>query len=199
MIEHHGWLVASHFGAPADEAARTRGSVGLADVSWTAKFNLQGYGLRTPPDLGPGASWWPIARLQYLVTFESLADQTAIDHLQQIPFVEKDAASTASIYVTDVTSVYAHYLLAGPRSKEVLNKLTSLNLSDQARGNLTCAQASLAHVHATVLRKDLTGIPAYHLLVGREYGESVWESVLHAGHEFRITPFGVKALELIYP
>ena len=55
----------------------------------------------------------------------------------------------------------------------------------------------MAHVHAMVLRKDLKGIPAYHLLVGREYGESVWESVLHAGHEFHITPFGLEAQRLL--
>ena len=55
----------------------------------------------------------------------------------------------------------------------------------------------MAHVHAIVLRKDLSRDPAYHLLVGREYGESVWESVLHAGHEFHITPFGLEAQQLV--
>ena len=94
--------------------------------------------------------------------------------------------------MTEVTSVYAQLLLAGPRSREVLNKLTSLNLSENSREDLTCAQANVAHVHAIVLRKDLTGIPAYHLLVSRDYGESVWESVLHAGHEFQITHLGWK-------
>jgi sarcosine oxidase, subunit alpha len=197
MVEHHGWLVASAFGAPADEATRTRESVGLADVSWMPKFNLQGHGLKTPPDLGAGAYWWLIARLEYLVTCELLAAQKAMQRLQQMQFAEPEAASSASIYVTDVTSVYTHLLLAGPRSRNVLNKLTSLNLSDEARGNYTCAQASVAHVHAIVLRKDVHGTPAYHLLVGREYGESVWESVLHAGHEFHITPFGQEAQKML--
>ena len=106
-----------------------------------------------------------------------------------------DAASPAPIYVTDVTSVYTQLLLAGPRSRDVLGKLTSLNLSESVRGNRTCAQATVAHVHAIVLRKDVAGIPAFHLLVGRDYGESVWESVLHAGHEFHITPLGLEAAE----
>jgi sarcosine oxidase subunit alpha len=197
MIDHQGWLVASAFGAPADEATRTRESVGLADVSWMPKFNLQGQGLKTPPDLGAGASWWLIARLEYLVTCESSADQTVMDRLQQIQLAGTDAARSDSIYVTDVTSVYTHLFLAGPRSRDVLNKLTSLNFSDEARGNLTCAQASVAHVHTIVLRKDLAEVPAYHLLVGREYGECVWESVLHAGHEFHIAPFGLEAQQML--
>ena len=85
----------------------------------------------------------------------------------------------------------------GPRSRDVLSKLTSLNLSESSLVDSSSAQASMAHVHATVLRKDLKGIPAFQLLVSREYGESVWESVLHAGHEFHIAPFGLRALRLL--
>jgi glycine cleavage system aminomethyltransferase T len=63
--------------------------------------------------------------------------------------------------------------------------------------NLACGQTSLAHVHSIVLRDDLQGVPAFHILVSREYGESVWESILHAGHEFQLAPFGLKALEVL--
>jgi sarcosine oxidase subunit alpha len=197
MTEHHGWQVASSFAAPPDEAARTRESVGLADVSWMSKFNLQGPGLKNPPDLGPEASWWLLGRLQYLVTCEPSAGDAVRTRLQPFQSAGAGASSAAPIYVTDVTSVYAQLLLAGPRSRDVLNKLTSLNLSESARGNLTCAQANVAHVQAIVLRKDLAGIPAFHLLVSREYGESIWESVLHAGQEFHITPFGLQAQQLV--
>ena len=70
MIEHHGWHVPSSFTAPDDEAARTRESVGLADVSWMSKFDLQGHGLKTPPALGPEAFLWALGRLHCLVTCE---------------------------------------------------------------------------------------------------------------------------------
>jgi glycine cleavage system aminomethyltransferase T len=195
MVEHHGWQVPSSFAAPADEVKRTRESVGLADVSWMAKFNLQGSGLKNPPDLGPEASWWLLARRQYLVTCDPPAAEGVLQRLQ--PFPNADASSPAPVYITDVTSVYAQLLLAGPRSRDVLSMLTSLNLSESARGNLTCAQANVAHVHAIVLRQDLAAMPAFHLLVAREYGESVWESVLHAGHEFHIAPFGLEAQHLL--
>jgi len=29
--------------------------------------------------------------------------------------------------------------------------------------------------------------------VSREYGEAVWESIVHAGHEFHLCPFGFEA------
>jgi glycine cleavage system aminomethyltransferase T len=197
MVQHQGWLVASSFSAPVDEAARTRKSVGLGDVSWMSKFNLQGHGLNNAPDLGPDAFVWPLGRLEFLVTCEPPTDNAVRERLQELQNDGTDASLPPPIYVTEVTSVYAQLLLAGPGSRDVLNKLTSLNLSENARGNLTCAQANVAHVHAIVLRKDLAGIPAFHLLVGRDYGESVWESVLHAGHEFQITPFGLEAQRLL--
>jgi glycine cleavage system aminomethyltransferase T len=197
MIEHHGWHVPTSFTAPDDEAARTREFVGLADVSWMSKFNLQGYGLASPPALGPEAFLWVLGRLHCLVTCEPPAGHAVGERLQQIQNVGTSRSLPPPIYVTQVTSVYAQLLLAGPRGGEVLNKLTSLNLSENLREDLTCAQANVAHVHAIVLRKDLTGIPAYHLLVSREYGESVWESVLQGGHEFHITPFGLQAQQLL--
>jgi glycine cleavage system aminomethyltransferase T len=186
MIEHHGWHIPASFGSPEREAAQVRDSVGLADISWMLTFNLQGTALKDPPAVGPEACWWLLGRLRGLVTCEPSAGNGLRERFQQLP-----------MYVTDVSSCYTQLLLAGPCSREVLNKLTSLNLAESALENLHGAQASVAHVQSVVLRKDLKGIPAYHLLVGREYGESVWESVLHAGHEFHILPFGLEALRLL--
>ncbi len=197
MIEHYGWSVPASFSAPEAEAAQTRESVGLADLSWMSKFDLQGRGLNSPPALAAEAFPWVLGRLHYLVTCEPSAGDAVRERLQQNQNAGADHSLPPPIYVTEVTSVYTQLLLTGPRSREVLSKLTSLDLAENARGNLACAQATVAHVHAIVLRKDLKGIPAYHLLVSREYGESIWESVLHAGHEFHITPFGLEAQKLL--
>ncbi len=197
MVEHYGWKVPSSFVAPAEEAARTRQSVGLADVSWMSKFDLQGHRLKTPHALGPEAFLWPLGQRQYLLTCEPPAAVAVRERMKQFQTVGPDPTLRPPVYVTEVTSVYAQLLLAGPRSRDVLNKLTSLNLSSNLRDDLTCAQTNVAHVHAIILRKDLAALPAFHLLVGRECGESVWESVLHAGNEFEITPFGLEAHKLM--
>jgi len=97
----------------------------------------------------------------------------------------------------DVTNIYADVLLAGRYSKDVLAKLTSVDLSDKALPNLSCIQANVAHTHAIVLREDLPHLAAYHVLISREYSEGVWGSIIHAGHEYDLCPFGLKALELL--
>jgi glycine cleavage system aminomethyltransferase T len=196
-MEHHGWRVPACFTAAEEEAACVRRSAGLADLGWMLKFDLKGYGLKSLPALGKRVSRWALAPLHVLVTCDPSARDEAMESLQALQVVGTDLSLPPPVYVTEVTSVYTQFLLAGPRCRDILSKLTSLNLSQGSLPDLSCGQSSLAHVHAIILRKDLEGIPAYHLLVSREYGESVWEFVLHAGHEFHLAPFGLQAQQLL--
>jgi glycine cleavage system aminomethyltransferase T len=166
FAEHHGWEMPGSFTAPEAEASALRTGVGLADISYRTKFESKAQ---------PQRFWWRLASNHYLTIGE--------------PPLEAPAGAT------DVTCVYANLLLAGPHSRDVLAKLTSLNC--ERLPNQSCGQASVAHTHAVVLREDLGSLPAFHLLVSREYSESVWESILHAGYEFHLHPFGLRAFELL--
>jgi glycine cleavage system aminomethyltransferase T len=196
MGEHCGWVIPMSFAAPEEEAERTRKAVGLCDLSWTVKFDLQGRGLKTAPAIDAEAFVWRLGRSHYLVTCVPPVRDSVETRLQEIRKAGSDAG--APVYVTDVTSVCAQFLIAGPRSSEVLSKVTSLNLGLPLSGEPSSAQANVAHVHAAVLRSDLKTTVAYHLLVSREYGESVWESLLHAGSEFGITRLGLQGHELLH-
>ncbi len=176
FVDHHGWRVPSHFTDARQEAEQLAKAVVVVDATWVVKLDLK----NAAPELS-GARAWCLGRNHYLVTCDPSERDSVLKQLD-----------SASAYVTDVTSVYAQFLLAGPRSRDLLRKLTSLNVGTLA--NLACGQASVAHVAAKVLREDLAEVPAFHILVGREYGESVWEAILHAGHEFHILPAGLRAL-----
>lgn len=193
LMEHHGWKVPAYFTWAQKEAEQLVKSAGLGDLSWMTKLDLKGWGLKTEPSVGEGHAW-RLGPLRYLVTCKPPQRDGITSKLLSSP-VSGDLALPPPVYITDVTSVYAHFLLAGPRCYEILRKLTSLNISSLQ--NLACGQASLAHVHSLVLREDLNETPAFHILVSREYAESVWEAILHAGHEFQVAPFGLKALEFL--
>jgi heterotetrameric sarcosine oxidase gamma subunit len=218
FTEHHGWQMPARFSDPGEERALVARAAGLADVSWMAKLDLKGRGVETLAALGDGVRWWALGPGHLLVTCDPGRRENAALQL----------ARATEVLVTDVTSVFAQFLLAGPRSREILAKLTSLNVSEDALPDGGCRQTSLAHVHATVLRQDLGattassrsrlgmnasdqfgmnasepralasgGLPAFQLLVARDYGESVWEAVLHAGHEFHAAPFGLETLSAL--
>jgi glycine cleavage system aminomethyltransferase T len=192
LTEHHGWQVPAYFAGAQVEAENLARSAALADVSWMIKLDLKGDSLEMTPVI-PDGRVWGLGRQHYLVTCEPAASVAVSAQIRS-----GSPASTGlpqRFHITDVTSVYAQFLLAGPRSVDILRKLTSLNVV--ALQNFACGQASLAHVHSAVLRDDLGKIPAFHILVSREYGESVWHSILHAGHEFQLSPFGLQALQLV--
>ena len=193
LMEHHGWKVPAYFTWAQKEAEQMVRNAGLGDLSFMTKLDLKGWGLKTPPAAGAGQSW-SLGPQHYLVTCEPPQRDEIAARLRSFP-ASHDLSLPPPLYITDVTSVYAQFLLAGPRSREILAKLTSLNVSTLE--NLGCGQASLAHVPSIVLREDLRELPAFHVLVSREYGESVWDAILHAGHELGLAPFGQKALEFL--
>ena len=163
----HGWEVPGFFVGAEKEAASARIGVGISDVSFLQKLEAR----------VARAGSWKLGSKRYLIIGE--------------PPIENPSGGW------DVTGVYSAFRLVGPQSRDVLRKVTSLNVSDTTLANGSCGQANLAHVHAILLREDLGPHLSYVILISREYGESVWESLLHAGHEFHIVPIGVEAVGLL--
>jgi len=193
----YGWRVPDVFTTADSEAARVRESAGCADLSWMLKFDLKGDGLGRAPAVGDGARLWALGPLHRLVTCAPPAREDVLGHLDAARAGGPDSPGRAPLYITEVTSVFAQLLVCGPRAREVLGKLTSLDLSERSLPNLACGQTSVAHVGAIVLRQDADGIPAMHVLVSREYAASVWDAIVHAGHEFNLAPFGLRAQRLL--
>lgn len=201
MLDCDDWSMPAHFTSLEDEAQHVRASVGLADVSWMAKLDVKGAesqiaNCRSAAEIPLSRDKlrienWTLARGHRLITCEPHEREAVTHELHRL------ASLHPCFHVTDVTSVYTALLLAGPRSGDVMSKLSSLNMSDAALLNRSSAQTALAHVHAIVLRQDLGPVLAYRLLVGREVGEYVWEAAMHAGHEFGIVPFGLTALTML--
>ena len=165
FAQYAGWELPAYFVSPEHEAAQIRKNVGLADLSYLSKFDMKHK---------PEQPSWCLGARHHLILGEPSNPVTA--------------------EAINVTSVYADFRLVGPRSREVLRKLTSLNVSDTALSNFGCAQASLAHIPGIFLREDMGAIPAFHLLITRDYAVSAWKAILHAGHEFGLCLSGLEAL-----
>ena len=160
-----GWEEVAHFTSPEEEAEAVRRSVGLADCSSMPKFDLQRGNLNSAPGLGAEAQAWRLRAGRYLVTCPPRNRDLVEEELHR--YVAAACASSDAAYLTDLTSVYAALLLAGPRSPEVLRKLVDLDVSDDAFPNLTCAQTGVHHTYAILMRRDIESLRAYLILVNR--------------------------------
>jgi len=211
MMEEEGWWRPEAYTSPAEEVAMVRRSVGIIDVSPRAKLDLKGEDVQStlnrsfqnPPSLVGRAAPCLIPALPSPITCCKLCDDQALlisepgSHRALIDHLSRLSESSPCAHLTDLTSALAGICVAGPMSRQVLSKLTELDLAEGDFPNLSCAQGKLANVHALVIRADNGAGPAYDVYFGREYGEFVWEAIMEAGEEFRIQPFGLKALELL--
>jgi sarcosine oxidase, subunit alpha len=157
-----GWQLPAWYTNPSSELEQVRDSVGISDVSYLSKLDLR----------GPGAAFPPPARVWKLTPTHALVTSPL-----PIAFV-------ASSSVTDVTSIYSAILLAGPKSRQVLQKLTTLNVNEPAMPQGAARQTRLAHVNASILRSE-----GFLILNTRDVAEYVWQALLHAGAH----PFGMVA------
>jgi len=101
------------------------------------------------------------------------------------------------VHVTNVTSALSAVNLAGPRSRDVLQKLTPLDVSGAGAPYLSALPADVAGVPALILRIGFVGELGYEMHVAAEYGEHVWQALMAAGREFGIQPFGVEAQRIM--
>ena len=121
-----------------------------------------------------------------------LGPPTAVDDWQAAVGVESDGEPSRQ--VTNVTSGMTALRIAGPRARDVIASLTSLDVRERSMPDGSCSQAAFAEVHGTLLRLDIDGAAAFELYVAREFGVYVWEVVLESlGHD-GVVVFGNKTL-----
>jgi glycine cleavage system aminomethyltransferase T len=166
----YGWQLPAWYTEPSSEIEAVRASVGISDASYLSKLDL-----RDKIPVAPPARLWQLTPAHALAT-------------SPLPIVLEASAS-----VTDVTSLYSAILLAGPQSREVLQKLTTLNVREAAMPEGAARQTRLAHVNAIILRLDGAGLPGFLILNTRDLAEHVWSALLHAGDHFGARPFGLVA------
>ena len=199
FAQQAGWEWAESFGNPEEEQRRARSGVVLVDLSPLGKLLIRGTGVAAwvGPGVGVGqvVAWVrvPGARLCRLSHEDALV-LTAPDEAppQVVPALDRSIAAVGAgcLQVVDLTSARTGIGLVGPRSRDLLVKLTALDVDAERLSDARCAQTALAKVAALVVRQDVGGVPAYEVYVARDFGEYVWDAVLDAGAEFDIAPCG---------
>jgi heterotetrameric sarcosine oxidase gamma subunit len=196
----------------AREHRAVRETVGLMDMSFMAKFRVQG------PDAGAVLDRMSTARVdgetgvitytQWLndngtleadltVTklgegdFLVVASDTAHRHVETML---KRALDGQRGWVTDVTSGLAQINIQGPRSRELLQSITSTDLSNEAFGFRTAREIDLGFARVLCVRITYLGELGYELFVSAEQAAYVYDLITSAGEAFDLAHVGLKAL-----
>ena len=102
------------------------------------------------------------------------------------------------VYVTPVTEQWAQYALAGPKAREVLDKLGSdMDVSAEGFEFMSMKEGTLAGYPVRVFRISFSGELSYEIATPANFGMGLWNALLDAGREFGIEAYGTEALHIL--
>jgi len=101
------------------------------------------------------------------------------------------------VQIADITGALAAVNVAGPRARELMTRLTDLDVSNEAISYLDARQGKIAGVPSLVLRIGFVGELGYELHFPSPYGEFVWDTILERGEDLGIRPFGLEPQRIL--
>ncbi len=213
------WMRAEHYGDPHAEVKAVRERVGLIDISTLGKIKLTGPGVPALLDklYINNFAKLRVGRVRYgvMCTSEGIVmDDGVTARVGKEEWYMTTTSSGAGrvfewiqwwtqsgwgegVNVSSASEGQAAFNLAGPRSRDVLTKLTDADLSNKTLPYMRMKDIMVAGVPARIMRIGFTGELSYEIHVPSSYGLSVWEALMQAGKEFDIRPFGVEAQRVL--
>lgn len=96
--------------------------------------------------------------------------------------------------VTDVTSGYGQLNIQGPKSRELLQSLTTADLSNEAFPFRTAREIDIGYARVLLVRITYLGELGYELYIPAEQATHVYDRLIEAGKNFGLRHAGLKAL-----
>ncbi len=112
-----------------------------------------------------------------------------------LAWIRQHAPDDGSVYVADVTSAYACYGLWGPAAREILQPLTTTDLSNDTFPYMRGQELSIGAVPCLALRVTYVGELGWELYCPSEFGLSLWDAVWEAGRAHGLVAGGYKAID----
>jgi len=105
-------------------------------------------------------------------------------------WIERHVAPDEQVAVTDVSSAYAVYGVMGPRSRDLLQRLTRADLSDGAFPFSTSRELDLGYSTVRATRITYVGELGWELYVPTEFAVGVYEDLWSAGDDLGLVDAG---------
>ncbi|GLS19564.1 sarcosine oxidase subunit alpha [Labrys miyagiensis] len=201
------------------EVRTTRSIVGICDVSTLGKIDIKGadagafldrvyintfstvavgkarYGLMLREDgfvMDDGTS----ARFAPDHFVMSTTTANAVKVMQHLEFCRQVLWPELDVSLASITEQWSQYSVAGPKARELLQKLygPDVDLSDKAFPYMGCAPLPLGNVSSRLYRLSFSGELAYEIAVPAHYGLALLKALMALANEFGGCPYGTEAL-----
>jgi aminomethyltransferase len=215
MIEFGGWDMPVEYSGVADEHLAVRSRAGLFDVSHMGEIEIAGRdALKAVQQITSNdASRLAQHQAQYsalttpagtfiddVLTYK-LADEhymfvvNASNIIKDVNWITSQIAGLGDVVAVNTSSRYALMAIQGPAARDVLQKLTGVNLSEIKYYWFTTGE--VASVAGTISRTGYTGEDGFEVFVPPAQAERVWDAILAAGREAGVVPAGLAARDTL--
>src|SRR5262249_50279919 len=110
-------------------------------------------------------------------------------------YLTKLLPAGGSVSVQRVTQMYGVLVLAGPRSRELLQKLTDTDLSTAAFPWLSGKWISVGAARTRALRGNFVGELGWELHHPIDTQNYIFDRLMAAGRDLELKPFGIRAMD----
>ena len=212
-IEKYSWGRQNWFEYLAEEHKACREDVILMDVTSMSKFLVQGRDAeKVLNQICANDVAVPVGKVVYTqwlnerggieadLTVTRLAEDkyfivSAGDfYAHDLMWLKKHIPYDSHAFVTDVTSGYTLINIQGPKSRELIKRLTSADVSREAFPYMSAQEIDINYALVQALRVTYEGELGFELYVPTEFSAHVYESVIETGHDLGLKHAGFQAL-----
>jgi 4-methylaminobutanoate oxidase (formaldehyde-forming) len=112
-----------------------------------------------------------------------------------LAWIRQHAPEDGSVHVTDVTSGLACFGLWGPKAREILQPLTTADLSNDGFPYMTAQELAVGRVPCLALRVTYVGELGWELYCPVELGVALWDALWDAGAAHDLVAGGYRAID----
>ena len=213
IIERLSWKRENWFPYWQAEHEAVRNGVVLMDMSFMSKFIVEG------PDAGRLLEWISTNRVDGkagIITYTPwlnsegtieadltvtkldetsfwvVATDTAHRHVES--WIRRQAGEPMEVSITDVTENYAQINIQGPLSRELMQSVTSADLSNASFPFRTAREIEVGPVTALCIRITYLGELGYEIYIPSDKAVDVYDRLVAAGETLGLRHAGLKAL-----
>jgi aminomethyltransferase len=215
MVPFAGWDMPVEYSGITAEHMAVRTRAGLFDVSHMGQIEVAGKNAAAAVDrlICSDASALSIGQVKYsglLTPDGTFVDDVLVYRMAPFHFlfvanasnVKKDFAwiteqikAVGDAAAVDSSTRYALLALQGPASREVLQPLTGVDLSEIRP--YWFANGEVANARATISRTGYSGEDGFEIFVPPNMADKVWQAVLESGRSADVIPCGLGARDTL--
>ncbi len=121
-----------------------------------------------------------------------VSSDTAHRHTEA--WLKRHISEDQHVFVTDVTAAYGQLNIQGPKSRELLQSLTTADLSNEAFPFRAVKEIDIGLARVICVRITYVGELGYELNIPTEQAAHVYDLIVEKGKEFDLRHAGLKAL-----